>query len=66
MTAKITTRANRDVLAQSIVEGADLFQRTLRNSGIEPVAVQIIIGNWETAWRRHCSGLGKLVKYLKE
>ncbi|KAA6385712.1 MAG: hypothetical protein EZS28_018766 [Streblomastix strix] len=66
VTAKITTRANRDVLAQSIVEGADLFQRTLRNSGIEPVAVQIIIGNWETAWRRHCSGLGKLVKYLKE
>ncbi|KAA6369076.1 MAG: hypothetical protein EZS28_035397 [Streblomastix strix] len=65
-TTQTLSKRNRIILNQRSQKGVNLFFSCLRKCGIEQDAIEIIIENWETAWKRHCVGLTKLAKFLNQ
>ncbi|KAA6377891.1 MAG: hypothetical protein EZS28_026581 [Streblomastix strix] len=53
-------------LQNEIQSGEQLFQYLLNQRGLQYSAIQRVIDNWKSQWRRHVSALSKLVDYLKQ
>ncbi|KAA6325991.1 MAG: hypothetical protein EZS28_054005, partial [Streblomastix strix] len=64
--SKTTTRRDWMFPSETEDEGDRLFRSTLIDNGISVDAINIIIANWEEAYRRHCKRLEEFAGYLNE